>query len=529
MVKFITYGFLSGAPHLARSFVMRPAGKRTLNNYETEEPHMSVIIHLLVYLGSALMIFNIYGFIRFAAKMKKLNALKGKSGILLVPVILLALFLAGYLAVGIFGDPDLIVSGILFGGSVFVTVVYFLLDRITARVIESEYLEAKLMAAEEGARAKNEFLSGVSHEMRTPLNVIIGLSTLSLHDPALSDETRERIEKTDRSAESMLGLVNNILDLNSIETGEFMLKNDQFVLEESIAHIDAIIRAKCLEKGLEYRCELGKGLSGGFIGDDMRIRQILLNLLENAVKFTTAPGTVFFSASRAEAPDGGNEVVFTVRDTGVGIDPDFLPRAFDAFAKEDLSTTSKYGGSGLGLPVAKSIAEHMGGSISVESKKNAGSTFTAVIPLEPAPAPEPSPEGDEPVSLEGKRILLAEDIPENAEIVVDLLDLEGAECEHAENGKIAVDMFNASEPGYYDVVLMDLRMPVMDGITAAKEIRRSQRPDAGDIPIIALTANAFESDVNESLKSGMNAHLSKPADSDKLYETLKYYIKNRGR
>ena len=484
---------------------------------------MRALIYGMIYLGSALMVFNIFGFIRFARKVKKQSGWKTENKILYVPIVLLALFLAGYLAVGIFGKPDLIIAAILFGGSVFVSVMYFLLDRITDRILEKEHLEAKLMAAEESSRAKTEFLSEISHEMRTPLNVILGLSTLSLTDPGLSGETRARVEKTGQNAEQMLGIVNNIIDLNSLENGEFIAKNDVFSLDDVLRSLNGIIRARCDEKGLTYEYTCGDGVLGGYLGDNLRVKQVLFNLLDNAVKYTDAPGTVRLTVTREAG--GSKELVFAVEDTGVGIAPEFLTRIFDPFSKEETGATSRHGGSGLGLAVTRSIVNLMGGKLDVKSEKGVGSVFTVSLPLKEAllPEAEKEPAGEE--TLEGKRILIAEDVPENAEIVADLLELEGAESEHAENGKIAVEMFNAAPPGYYDAILMDLRMPVMDGITAAKEIRRLSKADASTVPILALTANALECDVKESLNAGMNTHLSKPADSEKLYAALKQYIK----
>ena len=482
---------------------------------------MKFLIYGMIYLGSILMVHNIFGFIRFARKTKTQEGFKKSAFILDVPIILLIMFLAGYLAVGILGKPDLIISGILFGGSIFVFIMYILLDRITRRLLEGERLKTELMVAEESNRTKNEFLSGISHEMRTPLNVILGLNNLSLNDATLSPETRERLEKTELSAKYILTIINNILDMNCIDTGEFIAKESTFSLKNAVGQASAIAETLCSEKGIEYEYNFDENICVDRIGDDMRLKQILLNLLDNAVKYTFAPGTVTLSVS--EDNTDRDRLIFTVKDTGTGIEEDFLPRIFDAFSKEDTSKISGYGGSGLGLAVTKNITELLGGTVTVKSKKGVGSEFTVTLPMKAVKSDE---NGDsEPVSLEGKRILIAEDIPENAEIVADLLELEGAESEHAENGKIALEMFTAHEPGYYDAILMDLRMPIMDGITATREIRNSGKENAQSIPIIALTANAFESDVKESLNAGMNAHLSKPADSEKLYATIKECIK----
>ena len=432
------------------------------------------------------------------------------------------MFLLGYLAVGIFGKPDLIVSGILFGGSIFVFIMYILLEGVLKRLSENRNLEAKLMATEESNRAKTEFLSGISHEMRTPMNIILGLDTLALNNPSLSGETREYLEKIGLSANHLLEIINNILDMNSIETGEFLVKNEEFSLGDTVWQINSIIESRCDEKGLTYNCDVESDALGRYSGDVFRIKQVLIHLLDNAVKFTDAPGTVELCVKRIVDNTGVQSLKFSVKDTGVGINPDFLPKIFDVFAREDASTTSRYSGSGLGLAVAKNIIDALGGTISVESEKGKGTVFTVILP---AVQVEKGDETEkEEISIAGKRILIAEDIPENAEIVADLLELEEVGSEHAENGKIAVDMFKAAEPGYYDAILMDLRMPEMDGLTATRTIRALDRADAKTIPIIALSANAFESDIKESLGAGMDAHLAKPADAELLYSTLKKTI-----
>ena len=478
---------------------------------------MKYAIYAMIYLGSALMVYNIYGFIRFARKVASGKGHKGGNKYLYIPIVLLVLFLLGYLAVGIFGDPDIIVSGILFGGSIFVFVMYRMLDRVIQQILEHEQLKSKLMATEESNRVKTEFLSGVSHEMRTPLNVILGLDTMALKDTSLSSETRGRVEKIGSSAKHLLSLINNILDMNSIETGEFVLKHEEFELEESVGQIGDIAASLCEEKGLTFACSIADSAKGCVEGDELRINQVLVNLLDNAVKYTDAPGSVTLSVEGETDAQQGRLLRFVVKDTGVGIDPAFLPKIFDVFAREDGSTTASRGGSGIGLAITKNIVDKLGGRIEVQSKKNVGSTFTVLLPIKRV---EKEIVDSEP-SLDGRRILIAEDIPENAEIVADLLELEGADSEHAENGKVAIEMFTASAPGYYDAILMDLRMPVMDGLSATREIRKSTHPDAQSIPIIALTANAFDSDVKESLAAGMNIHLAKPTDSDKLYAALK--------
>ena len=479
----------------------------------------------MIYLGSALMVYNIYGFVRFARSVRKQKLWNGNDRILYIPVILLVIFLLGYLAIGIFGRPDPIVGGILLGGSVFVFVMYFMLSKIMQRVLENKETEAKLLAAEEANRAKASFLATMSHEMRTPMNVILGLDELALNNPELSPQTRQQLEKIGQSGRHLLGLINNILEMNNIESNSLELRQEPFRMEDMLDQVNAIVHTLCEEKGLDYQFTLREGAGGCYKGDMMQLKTILLHLLDNAVKYTDMPGDVSLSVERAECREDGALLRFTVTDTGVGIDQDFLPRIFEPFSQEDSSATNRYGGTGLSLTVTKNIVDRMGGTISVRSKKGCGSTFVVELPLPVAECPEAeAPASDEEISLEGRHILVVEDIPENAEIVQDILELEGVETEHAENGQIALDLFRESEEQHYDAVLMDLRMPVMDGLEATRQIRALSRADAKTVPIIALTANAYESDIKASLEAGMNAHLAKPTDADMLYATIRHWI-----
>ncbi len=482
------------------------------------------VIYGMVFLGAALMVYNIYGFLRFARSIRNQKAFQTNSFILYVPIILLVLFLLGYLVVGFFGSPDLIMAGILFGGSIFVFIMYLLLSGITRRILANEQLEAKLLAAEEADRAKSRFLASISHEMRTPMNVILGLDSAALRSGDLAPDTRDKLEKIGQSGQHLLGLINNILNMNHIGGGAMQIAHDPFSLAESLEQLDAMVQALCDEKGLTYRTVLRDGAFDRYLGDATRLRQVLLSILENAVKYTDAPGTVTLSVGADGEENGLRTLRFAVSDTGIGIDRDFLPKIFDVFAQEDGSSTTRFGGTGVSLAVTKNIVELMGGTITVESEKNVGSTFTVTLHLCPAPADETPAEAPEGGSLEGRHILVVEDLDENAEIVQDLLELEGAESERAENGQAALEMFEQAAPGTYDAILMDLRMPVMDGLEATRRIRALPRADAKTIPIIALTANAFESDVRASMDAGMNAHLAKPTDTDCLYSTLKRLI-----
>ena len=484
---------------------------------------------ILILSGAALMVFNIYGFARYARFIKTQDSWTSSNGILYIPIILLVMFLLGYLAVALFGNPDIIMALILFFGSIFVFIMYKYLNSITRKIMDNERLAVKLLAAEESNRAKVSFLANISHEMRTPLNVILGMTTVAMKNDDVPAETRDQLEKIELSAQRMLGLVNNILDMKSIESGSLTTKNEEFSLEELVNQVTVIARALCEEKGLEFKSSIPEQELCHLLGDETQLKNVLMSIFDNAVKYTDVPGTVSFVVENVASSDKKRTIQFTIADTGVGMDSDFVPKVFEAFSQEDDSFTNRYGGGGLSLAVAKNTIELMGGTIKVQSEKNVGSTFTVIVPFVSIAArtkPDSKTESEvEPLeTLAGQRVLIVEDLPENAEIVADLLELEDVETEHAENGQVALDMILASSEGYYDAILMDLRMPVMDGLEATRRIRALDRKDSQTIPIIALTANAYETDVKQSLAAGMNVHLAKPADADTLYDTLKQTI-----
>ena len=488
---------------------------------------LNYLIYGMVFAGSALMVYNIIGFIRFAISTGKLidnkNGKKG-NGLFYFPIVLLVMFLIGYLLVGIIGKPDLIVSAILFGGSIFVFIMYIFLTRLTKRIVAKNHIESELMAAEAANKAKTSFLSSMSHEMRTPMNVIIGLDTVALSEPGGPASTRGHLEKIGQSAKHLLGLINSVLDINNVEE-EQTLNETVFSMSDALDQVNVIAGALCEQRGVSFGFNISDDVNGYYEGDEIKLKRILIEILDNASKYTEAGGSVLFDAHCIQQNGGVKRIKFSVQDTGIGVSSEFLPKVFDVFTREDMSNTNSRGGSGLGLALAKKMADVMNGTIEAQSEKGKGSLFTVTVPLKAANETVAiSDEPQELESLEGCRILIVEDMPENAEIVADLLELEGAESEHAENGQIGVDMFSDSPVGYYDAILMDLRMPVMDGHTSAKEIRKLEREDAKTVPIIALTANALESDIKQSLAAGMNAHLAKPADSDLMYSALKKHI-----
>jgi CheY-like chemotaxis protein len=264
----------------------------------------------------------------------------------------------------------------------------------------------------------------------------------------------------------------------------------------------------------------------------MKLKQVMINILGNAVKFTGEGGSVTFNVEQLSETDGVCKLRFVMKDTGIGIDEEYLPKIFDRFSQEDSTNTNKYGGSGLGMAITRNFVAMMNGTVTVDSKKGEGSVFTVTVDLlksdRSASEDKASDTCYEEGFLAGKRVLMAEDVEQNAEILADILELENVESEHAVNGKEAVRMFTESEEGYYDAILMDVRMPEMDGLTATSLIRRLDRSDAMYIPIIAMTANVFDEDIERSLMAGMNAHLSKPVEPDKLYETMIRLIKESG-
>ena len=383
--------------------------------------------------------------------------------------------------------------------------------------------------AHSASQAKSRFLSQMSHEIRTPINAIIGLDTIALNDETISPRTREELNKIGASARHLLSIINDILDMSRIESGRMPLKEDVFSFREFLEQICIIIDGQCEDKGLQFEFIRVEPLNEHYIGDSMKLKQSLINILGNSVKFTEPPGKVTFTVEQKSCENDKAILCFTIHDTGIGMDKEFIPKLFEAFSQEDSGNTSRYGGSGLGMAITGSFIKILGGEIKVESEKGVGSTFTVTVPLSKVNEVDYQKSEKEELpaqdfSLAGLHILIAEDQEMNAEILAELLEIEEADSEWAENGQRAVEMFETSNPGQFDAILMDMRMPVMDGLTATREIRKLSRPDAQEIPIIALSANAFEEDVKQCLQAGMNAHLPKPVDIDKLKETLNKMI-----
>ncbi len=527
-----------------------------------------------------------------------------------------------------------------------------------AQLAKNEQLRNALEVANQANIAKTAFLSAMSHEIRTPMNAIIGLDSIALKAPNLSDRLREYLEKIGSNARHLLGIINDILDMSRIESGRMILQNEEFSFANMLEQINVIVGEQCREKGLQYDCTVRGHVDDFYIGDELKLKQVLINVLGNAIKFTDKGGEISFSVEKVAHFEDKSTLRFIVKDTGIGIDKNYLPKIFEPFSQEDSGASNAYGGTGLGMAITKNIVETMNGNIAVKSDKGVGSEFIINITLRNSPKSLDSVKGkkievkdlsvliidDDPIAcehgrlvledvgikaetsfsgreaidrvrlrkarhevynivlldlrlpgentiaitrqirelvgnetaiiiltayswddiieeaiaagvdrfmakplfassvvhefhqaleqknldepekqladLEGCKILMAEDMPVNAEIMMMVLSMQGMEVEHAPNGQEAVNTFAQSPPNYFDAVLMDIRMPIMDGLKATEEIRALERPDAKKIPIIAMTANAFDEDVQRSLQAGMNAHLSKPVEPEHLFKTL---------
>ena len=535
-------------------------------------------------------------------------------------------------------------------------------DAETRKAIEQQQaLSEALTAAEQASKAKTAFLSNMSHEIRTPMNAIIGLNNIALNEPDVPEKIQEYLLKIGASAQHLLSIINDILDMSRIESGRMVIKNEEFSFAKNLEQVNTIISGQCRDKGLNYDCRTVGKIDDYYFGDGMKLRQVMINILGNAVKFTPAGGSVSFLIEEGRRYEHKATLKFTISDTGIGMSSEFLPHLFDAFSQEDSSSTNRYRSTGLGMPITKSIVELMNGHIEVESEKGVGTTFVVTVTLGESERKNDSIQDgvlnpqemsvlvvdDDPIALDsaqiilrqvgisceiaesgadalemvkirharredydlllidwkmpdmdgvettrqiravvgndtpiiiltsynwddveeearsagvdtfvpkplfagsvldefreafkkknellvkktadlkGRHILLAEDVAVNAEIMVMVLSMREIDVDVAENGRIAVEMFLKHPEGYYDAVLMDMRMPEMDGLEATRCIRASGREDAKAIPIIALTANAFDEDVQRSLQAGMDAHLSKPVEPEALFETLESLI-----
>lgn len=395
---------------------------------------------------------------------------------------------------------------------------------------EIEYKQ-QLMAAAEDARwanmAKTDFLRRMSHDIRTPINGIQGMISIAEHFPDDIAKQKECRDKVKEASGFLLDLVNNILDMNKLESGAIVLEHVPFNLLDVLQETNDIAEMNAELRGLQVSIDHTRIRQEHLIGSPLHLKQILQNIEGNAVKYNREGGSISLTASEIACADGMATYQFICTDTGRGMSRAFLEHAFEPFAQEDTSARTAYMGTGLGLPIAKQLAEMMGGKIEVESEQNVGTTFTITIPFEidiHYTADSMDEQEIQEADVSGVRVLLAEDNELNMEIARFILENAGMEVTTVFNGKEAVDTFSASEENQFGLILMDVMMPVMDGLTAARTIRAMKRMDARKVPIFAMTANAFADDIEESRKAGMNEHLSKPLDEDRMMRIIRQYM-----
>ena len=385
-----------------------------------------------------------------------------------------------------------------------------------------------LQTAENANKAKTDFLSNMSHDIRTPMNAIIGMTSLIRHDAGNKAKVIEYADKIDISSQHLLGIINDVLDMSKIEAGKTVFKYTDFSILDFITELNTIFHSQIDEKNQTLTI-IKENIRHEWVnGDQVHLMQIFSNLVSNAVKYTQEGGKIQFLVEECETKSSVYaKYRFLVSDNGMGMSADFKDTIFDAFTRAESSMTNKIQGTGLGMAITKNLVEAMGGTIDVESELGQGSCFEVLIDLRIAEdrfvSSAEQAEKDEPAGnvLKGMRFLCAEDNELNAEILMELLKIEGAECTICENGKRVLEAFEQSVPGDYDMILMDVQMPVMNGYEATKAIRRSSHELAKTIPIIAMTANAFSEDIQHSLAAGMNAHVSKPIEMKVLEKTIR--------
>ena len=385
-----------------------------------------------------------------------------------------------------------------------------------------------LQTAENANKAKTDFLSNMSHDIRTPMNAIIGITSLIRHDAGNKAKVIEYADKIDISSQHLLGIINDVLDMSKIEAGKTVFKYSDFSILDLVQELDTIFHTQIYEKQQTLTI-IKENIQHEWVnGDQVHLIQIFSNLLSNAVKYTQEGGEIQFFVEECETKSSVYaKYRFLVSDNGMGMSADFKDTIFDAFTRAESSLTNKIQGTGLGMAITKNLVEAMGGTIDVESELGQGSCFEVLMDLKIAEdrtvalaAQEDTDEQDGNI-LQGMRFLCAEDNELNAEILTELLKIEGAECTICENGEEVLKAFEQSAPGDYDMILMDVQMPVMNGYEATKAIRRSSHELAKTIPIIAMTANAFSEDIQHSLAASMNAHVSKPVEMKVLEKTIR--------
>ena len=393
--------------------------------------------------------------------------------------------------------------------------------------MRTKMMAVKLEKAEETSRAKSDFLSRMSHEIRTPMNAIIGLTNLAILSRDATPALKEDLNKIDSSAKFLLSILNDVLDMSKIESKKMTVENLPFDMYELIEQIKIMFVPQISEKNLNFdvTCELEDTC---YLGDKMRINQVLANLMSNACKFTDRGGSVWLSVTESRINENKSKLKFSVKDTGVGINEKDIDRVFNSFEQAEGSNL-RAPGTGLGLSISSSLVSLMGGDLKVKSEPGKGSEFYFIIelPIYSGKLSEPNNVADKTKNivldeniLKNMRVLLAEDNDINAEIATELLKMKQISVDRAPNGQEAVNMFAKSSDGEYSAILMDINMPEKDGLTAAAEIRKMNRKDSAEVPILAMTANTFKEDREKAAEAGMTGFLPKPFDAEQLYKTL---------
>lgn len=415
-------------------------------------------------------------------------------------------------------QKTLIFSGLLLALMLLIVAVFYAI-KMHENTLHTNELQQALNEADRANKAKGRFLMDMSHDIRTPLNAIIGMTAVARQNVNNPDKMQDCLRKIEISGLQLISMVSDVLDMSQIEQGTLVLRQEPCNLDKLFAETLELMQPKAQEAGLQLEAEPLQLANPQGVGDALRIRQVLLNIIDNAVKYTPAGGRVHLTLTQPEPPQDDQVIYhFCCQDTGIGMDEDFQQRMFMPFERARNTTDSKIAGTGVGLPISKSLLEVMGGHIEVDSQPGCGTTIQLAFPLllaqdEAAPA--------EMATYADKRVLLVEDNELNMEIMEELLGLFEVQIAKAEDGQQAVDLVQANPGGYFDLVLMDIQMPVLDGYQATQQIRALPHADAQTLPIYAVSANALAEDVQNSLASGMNGHIAKPVDLDELEKVLR--------
>lgn len=390
-------------------------------------------------------------------------------------------------------------------------------------------LHVAIQKAEKASKAKTEFLSNMSHDIRTPINGIMGMLNIAEGHPENLEKQAECREKIKTSAEHLLSLVNDVLDISKLENGNVELVIEDFCLQNLLDNCAIIVGGQAAERNIELVTDFGETNQishSHFMGSPLHLKQILINIAGNAVKYNKPNGKVCFKCSEISSENGVAQICFEISDTGIGMSKEYLKHIFEPFTQEEGGARTHYQGTGLGMTIAKNLVDKMGGTIQIESELGEGSIFTVILPMEIADSPEKQEEvtEDKQIDMAGKKVLLVEDNELNREIAQYMLEEKDLVVTVAVNGKEAVDLFKESEVGTYQVIMMDLMMPIMNGYEATRAIRSLKRQDATEVVIIAMTANAFAEDVKATKDAGMNEHISKPLDWEVLDSVLNKWI-----